>query len=338
MGARRAKREYAAVKLLAAIFLSAIGYCTLISGAAGPGFGDVRPDATKTPAATLSFSGVDPIITGSVNRLFASTAFVGPNEAAKEDRRRIDVDVMALTHSFDQERVRMAALRNTPAAPIDAPKTLVADSIVAASSLAKSAQIAIAAADPSAIVPSPDNTAALNAIDVAAAPDPAIPTPASLPQQLAYARANEPVTVFEAPAPASKYSAAEINCLATAIYFESRGEAYRGQVAVAQVVMNRLRHPLYPKSICGVVYQNANMHNACQFSFACDGIPETIYDKKSWVQALDIAKQVSAGTLYLPEVANATHYHATYVYPDWAPHLRRVTKIGMHIFYKFRNA
>ena len=318
--------------------MSIFGYCTLIGGAAGPGFGDVRPDATKAALATLSFSGVDPIITGSVNQLFASNAFVGPNEAAKEDRHRIDVDVLSLTRSFDQDRVRMTALRNTPAAPTDAPRTLVADSVVAASPLEKSARIAIAAVDPSAVAPAPDNTAALNAIDSAAAPDPAVPLPASLPRQLAYARANEPVTVFEAPLPVSKYAAKEIDCLATAIYFESRGESYRGQTAVAQVVMNRLRHPLYPKTICAVVYQNANMHNACQFSFACDGIPETIYDKKSWNQAMDIAGQVSSGSLYLPEVANATHYHATYVYPDWAPRLKRVTKIGMHIFYKFKNA
>ena len=126
--------------------------------------------------------------------------------------------------------------------------------------------------------------------------------------------------------------------MATAVYFEARGESYRGQVAVGQVVMNRLAHRLYPSTICGVVYQNQSMRNACQFSFACDGIPETITDQKSWKQAQEIAKGVINGSLYLPEVEKATHYHANYVYPDWAPRLKRVTKIGHHIFYKFKRA
>ena len=126
--------------------------------------------------------------------------------------------------------------------------------------------------------------------------------------------------------------------MATAIYFEARGESYRGQVAVGQVVMNRLAHPIYPKTICGVVFQNEQMRNACQFSFACDGIPETVTEPQAWAQAESIAKGVISGSLYLPEVENATHYHATYVYPDWAPQLKRVTKIGNHIFYKFKNA
>jgi spore germination cell wall hydrolase CwlJ-like protein len=125
--------------------------------------------------------------------------------------------------------------------------------------------------------------------------------------------------------------------MAQAIYFEARGESYRGQVAVGQVVMNRLAHPIYPKDICQVVFQNQQMHNACQFSFACDGRPETVTDEKSWKQADEIAKGVINGSLYLPEVGKATHYHANYVYPDWAPRLKRVAKIGHHIFYQFKR-
>jgi len=85
------------------------------------------------------------------------------------------------------------------------------------------------------------------------------------------------------------------------------------------------------------VFQNQQMHNACQFSFACDGQPETIDDQASWKQANTIAEGVINGSLYLPEVGRATHYHATYVYPDWAPRLKRVAKIGHHIFYQFKS-
>ena len=151
---------------------------------------------------------------------------------------------------------------------------------------------------------------------------------------MAYARANAPVTDFSQLVPA--VSERELWCLATAIYFEARGESYRGQVAVAQVVENRVKHPNYPDTICGVVFQNQQRRNACQFSFACDGHPETITDRRAWTQAQDIAQKVASGELYLPEVADATHYHATYVYPYWAPRMTRLTKIGLHIFYRFR--
>lgn len=320
---------------MAAAVLSILTYLTLVHGALGPGVGTVEPDPAAPPAATLSFSGTTPIINGSVRHLFASSTFVGPNEAGKEDRLRISVDVMSLTRSFDKERARMAELANTPAAPTSAPPIRLADAVVPAS---PGARIDIAAADPSAAPESPAASPALDAIDTAAAPTAKVPMPIAEPAKLAYARANEPVTVFNSNQDGTKYSAKELKCLATAVYFEARGEPYRGQVAVAQVVMNRVHYPLYPSSICAVVYQNANMHNACQFSFACDGLPETITDEKSWKRAMEIAKKVSSGALYLPEVANATHYHAAYVYPDWAPRLHRITRIGEHIFYRFKNA
>ncbi|KKC41517.1 hypothetical protein WH87_00695 [Devosia epidermidihirudinis] len=129
----------------------------------------------------------------------------------------------------------------------------------------------------------------------------------------------------------------ELWCLATAIYFEARGESYRGQVAVAQVVLNRVKDHRYPDTICGVVYQNQHRRNACQFSFACDGIPEVINDRTSWAQAQDIAAKFTNGELYLTEVADSTHYHATYVSPAWAPRMEKVTQIGLHVFYKFKR-
>jgi spore germination cell wall hydrolase CwlJ-like protein len=177
------------------------------------------------------------------------------------------------------------------------------------------------------------DSAALDAID-SMVPDQSIPMPETLSTKLAYAREDAPVTTFPKE---PEYSSRELWCMATAIYFEARGESYRGQVAVAQVVMNRLKHPLYPKTICGVVFQGESKRNACQFSFACDGRPETVTDKKSWAQAQEIAEKVTTGELYLAEVGKATHYHASYVYPDWAPRLKRVTKIGLHIFYRFKH-
>ena len=161
-----------------------------------------------------------------------------------------------------------------------------------------------------------------------------------LSQQIAYARADAPMTVFDGTVRdtrGNKVSAKDLNCLATAIYFEARGEAYRGQVAVAQVVLNRVSHKLYPATICGVVYQNQHRRNACQFSFACDGVPERVYDRKSWDQAEEIARGAVTGELYLTEVGYATHYHATYVRPHWAPRMKKVTKIGLHVFYHFKR-
>src|SRR5690606_13502921 len=120
-------------------------------------------------------------------------------------------------------------------------------------------------------------------------------------------------------------------CLATAIYFEARGEAYRGQVAVAQVVMNRVKDHRYPSTICGVVYQNQTKRNACQFSFACDGLPEVVTERKAWAQSNDIATRHLQGELFLPEVGSSPHYHATHVRPAWAPRMEKVTQMGLTV-------
>jgi spore germination cell wall hydrolase CwlJ-like protein len=339
VGARRARADYLALRVIAGVALSLLSYVGLTAGAAGPGYGHVTPTIISAAAATLHFDGTDPIITGSVGHLFeVAGTFVGPNEAMKADRLRPGVDVLSLTKGFDRERTRIAALTNansTAAVPVAA-SAVVADAVVPVTPTAISARIALAAVDPSVVAVPTADTAALNAIESAAI-DPRVPVPAQVSQQLAYARDAAPVTVFPL-LPPSKYGERDLNCLAQAIYFEARSETYRGQAAVAQVVMNRLAHPLYPKTICGVVFQDESHRDGCQFSFACDGIPETINEPGPWKQAVEIAGKVASGELYLPEVNNATHYHATYVYPDWAPRLRRVTKIGMHIFYKFRSA
>jgi spore germination cell wall hydrolase CwlJ-like protein len=126
-------------------------------------------------------------------------------------------------------------------------------------------------------------------------------------------------------------------CLTEAIYFEARGEPVRGQMAVAQVVMNRVFSGYYPNNVCGVVYQNADHHLACQFTFACDGIPDVVNEPEAWVRAKQIARDTLDGKLWLPEIGKATHYHAYWVRPWWVHEMHKLDKIGVHTFYRPRN-
>lgn len=137
------------------------------------------------------------------------------------------------------------------------------------------------------------------------------------------------------PVPASARTASQVRCMAEAVYFEARSEPVRGQLAVAQVVINRLKNPTYPGTVCGVVYQNQHMRNACQFSFACDGIREVIHDRDAWVIAEEIARaSLNGEAIWLEEIGAATHYHATYVRPSWARQMQRMALIGVHVFYR----
>ena len=136
------------------------------------------------------------------------------------------------------------------------------------------------------------------------------------------------------PLPASVFSNKEQACLANGIYFEARSESVRGQAAVAQVILNRVRNPAYPNSICGVVYQNDSWFNRCQFSFACDGRKKRIESPAAYKTAQDIAMAVTAGKIFIPEVGSSTHYYAQYVHPGWARTMQKMTKIGLHIFYR----
>src|SRR6185503_16910250 len=126
-------------------------------------------------------------------------------------------------------------------------------------------------------------------------------------------------------------------CLAEAVYFESRGEPKRGQIAVAQVVMNRVFSGFYPTNVCGVVYQNSNRKFACQFTFACDSIPDVVTEPDMWAQAEEIARDMLDGKLWLPEIGHSTHYHAYWVHPSWVNEMRKLYKIGVHSFYRPRN-
>jgi spore germination cell wall hydrolase CwlJ-like protein len=136
------------------------------------------------------------------------------------------------------------------------------------------------------------------------------------------------------PLPASVFSKPEQACLAKGIYFEARGESVRGQAAVAQVILNRVRNPAYPKSICGVVYQNMKWRNRCQFSFACDRIKDRVASREHYEMAEEVALAVTAGKIWLPEVGSSTHYHATYVRPRWARTMELMNRIGQHLFYR----
>jgi spore germination cell wall hydrolase CwlJ-like protein len=127
-------------------------------------------------------------------------------------------------------------------------------------------------------------------------------------------------------------------CLADAVYFEARGEVRKGQEAVAQVVMNRVFSGYYPHDVCGVVYQNAHRHLACQFTFACEGKDLSRIDEPDmWEQAKAIAKDTLDGKIWLAEVGHATHYHAYWVHPSWVHEMTRLFKLGVHTFYRPRN-
>jgi spore germination cell wall hydrolase CwlJ-like protein len=126
---------------------------------------------------------------------------------------------------------------------------------------------------------------------------------------------------------------ADLDCLTTAVYYEARGESARGQAAVAQVVINRVKHPAFPKTVCGVVFQGAG-RRGCQFSFACDGSMRRGREMLAWNRARDVAARAMAGAARA-EVGSATHFHTTAVSPMWAPHMLRVAHVGAHVFYKF---
>jgi spore germination cell wall hydrolase CwlJ-like protein len=132
---------------------------------------------------------------------------------------------------------------------------------------------------------------------------------------------------------ASPHYGTALKCLTQAIYYEAANESELGKRAVAQVVLNRLRHPEYPNSVCGVVYEGANAR-VCQFSFTCDGSLLRQPMARQWAQSRQVAAAALAGSV-APEVGSATHYHADYVLPRWAFTLGKLQQIGTHIFYRF---
>jgi spore germination cell wall hydrolase CwlJ-like protein len=152
----------------------------------------------------------------------------------------------------------------------------------------------------------------------------------------AEANPRAPSTVFRAAGPADQVRS--LQCLAEAIYYEARSESEDGQRAVAQVVLNRVRHPAYPGSVCGVVYQGPlRAGGGCQFTFTCDGSLVRMPFGLDWARARRIAAEALAGYVYAP-VGLATNYHTHQVLPDWAFRLAKINVIGNHIFYRMPGA
>lgn len=128
-----------------------------------------------------------------------------------------------------------------------------------------------------------------------------------------------------------------LHCLTQAIYYEAGMEPDAGQRGVAQVILNRVRHPSYPGTVCGVIYQGSERKTGCQFSYTCDGSLRRKAARFHWDRAKKVAAEALAGTSYT-SVGTATHYHATYVYPYWAPSLRFLGTVGAHRFYSWKGS
>jgi len=125
-----------------------------------------------------------------------------------------------------------------------------------------------------------------------------------------------------------------LECLASAVYYEAGSQDDDGERAVAQVVLNRVRHPAFPASVCGVVYEGSTRPTGCQFTFTCDGSMYRQPDSDGWKRAYGIAEAALSGFVYAP-VGYATHYHADYVVPYWASTLAKNAVVGAHIFYRW---
>ena len=125
-----------------------------------------------------------------------------------------------------------------------------------------------------------------------------------------------------------------LECLTSAVYYEAGQESTDGQRAVAQVVLNRVRHAAFPASVCGVVYQGSTRPTGCQFTFTCDGSLARRPMASAWARAREVAKAALSGAVYGP-AGNATHYHANYVVPYWAASLAKNAIVGAHIFYRW---
>ena len=150
------------------------------------------------------------------------------------------------------------------------------------------------------------------------------------------ANPRAPSTVFRAASPGDQFRS--LQCLAEAIYYEARSESEDGQRAVAQVVLNRVRHPAWPGTVCGVVYQGPlRAGGGCQFTFTCDGSLLRMPYGVDWARARRLAAEALAGHVFAP-VGLATNYHTHQVLPDWAFRLPKATVIGNHIFYRLPGA
>jgi spore germination cell wall hydrolase CwlJ-like protein len=145
---------------------------------------------------------------------------------------------------------------------------------------------------------------------------------------------NPPARPFHLAAEGVLDEARAVDCMTAAVYYEAGFESLDGQRAVAQVVINRLRNPLFPKTVCGVVFQGAERASGCQFTFTCDGSLARKPAEEAWERSRKVAEAALHGYV-MKRVGNATHYHASYVAPYWSPSLVKVATVGAHIFYRW---
>ena len=160
-------------------------------------------------------------------------------------------------------------------------------------------------------------------------------------ETVTFAPAHDPEkTGLAAPAFQSAGSgldkARALQCLSMAVYYEAASESYEGQRAVAQVVLNRVAHPAYPASVCGVVFQGSERSTGCQFTFTCDGSLARTPSRRGWAVAQSVALSALAGDVFTP-VGTATHYHTHAVHPYWASSLDFIGSIGAHRFYRWKG-
>ena len=151
------------------------------------------------------------------------------------------------------------------------------------------------------------------------------------------AGANPAAKPFKLSASGVLDEARAVDCMTAAVYYEAATESLDGQRAVAQVVLNRMRHPAFPKTVCGVVFQGSNLKTGCQFSFTCDGSLNRRPSDSGWARAREVAAAALNGYV-MKNVGNATHYHANYVAPYWSPSLLKIGAIGAHIFYRWTGS
>jgi spore germination cell wall hydrolase CwlJ-like protein len=183
--------------------------------------------------------------------------------------------------------------------------------------------------------------ASLTAQSAAQAPQPvptateAPPPPEILAQEIAV---GDPAKPFDIDRASTDDASRALDCLTAAVYYEARSQSDDGQRAVAQVVLNRVRHPAFPKTVCGVVYQGSNRSTGCQFTFTCDGsLLRGVHSPFAWLKARKIAAAALSGYVFAP-VGLATHYHTTAIHPWWADSMSRAVTIGAHIFYRWNGA
>ncbi len=270
-------------------------------------------------------------VTVAIPRDFAMAPLPAPSYT---NAKRVDSPVADLAAARHQDAVELAM--DQPAALA---KASTADLARHAQDLLQQSREELAAS-----VPPPANSKSMqlasvdpNVLPQSVAPQAAV-IPVSLPAHIAVLPPRAPGLPPLSPAQRlhleGKDRAKAERCLADAIYFEARDQPYQGQVAVAQVVINRVFSGIYPRDVCGVIYQNAKRHLGCQFTFACDGKRKTINEFGSWARARRIARETLDGQLYVQAVGTSTHYHATYVHPNWVHEMHRIAREGIHLFYR----